>query len=167
MTPSTGLSHVNQNMPPHLPPRVHRTPRTSSTIEHEVPIPSSMAIKSMTNILHRRPPPPPPLTQNEPVRLLSSPSNRTRLSRNDSKSKSTIDMQQRASSAVGLRPSTVAAVAATSTSAATATSTTNNTTKHLPLKEEHFFKRSTSADRIGRERWLHHITDSSAINNGR
>jgi hypothetical protein len=55
-------------------------------------------------------------------------------------------VQQRASSAVGTR--------------------TLSATKHVPLREEHLLKRSSSADRVGRERWLHHITDSSAINNG-
>ncbi|CAF3470216.1 unnamed protein product, partial [Rotaria socialis] len=31
---------------------------------------------------------------------------------------------------------------------------------------EHLLKRSSSADRVGRERWLHHITESVTINNG-
>ena len=34
------------------------------------------------------------------------------------------------------------------------------------MKEEQLLKRSSSADRVGRERWLHHITEPSAANNG-
>lgn len=41
-----------------------------------------------------------------------------------------------------------------------------SSTKALPFKQENLLKRSSSADRVGRERWLHHITDASSINNG-
>ena len=40
------------------------------------------------------------------------------------------------------------------------------TPKSKPKKEEQLLQRSSSADRVGRERWLHHITDSSAMNTG-
>jgi hypothetical protein len=134
LTPSTGISHLNQKVPPRIPPRIQRTPKPSPSIEQEVPL--STETKSNSIIHTRRPPPPPPPP--------SIP--KTRSSRKYSRSNSNIDVQPRASSAIGSR--------------------TLSTTKHLPLKEEHLLKRSSSADRVGRERWLHHITDSSAINNG-
>jgi hypothetical protein len=111
------------------------------SIEQEVPVSSS--IKSHSNIQNRRPPPPPPPP------ISTHESNKIRLSRKCSRSNSIIDtQQQRASSAVAPRtlPTT--------------------TIKRVPLKEEHLLKRSSSADRVGRERWLHHITDSAAINTG-
>jgi hypothetical protein len=138
LTPSTGISHLNQKVPPRIPPRIHRTPKPSPTIEQEVPV--STEIKSNSIIHNRRPPPPPPPPL--PLPMI----NKTRSSRKCSRSNSNIDVQQRASSAVGIRPV--------------------STTKREPLKEEHLLKRSSSADRVGRERWLHHITYSSAINNG-
>lgn len=150
MTPSTGLSHFTQNIPPRVPPRPHRTPKPSPTIEQEVPL-SSAQPKLITNTLHRRPPPPPPITEPEPpLRTPRSSSNKTRFSRKCSRSNSTIEVQPRASSAISSRPLT----------------NTATTVKRTPLKEEHLLKRSSSADRVGRERWLHHITDSSAVNNG-
>jgi hypothetical protein len=136
LTPSTGVSHLNQKVPPRIPPRIHRTTKPSPTIEQEVPL--STEIKSNSIIHNRRPPPPPPP---------APPTNKTRSSRKYSRSNSNTDVQQRASSVVGPR--------------------TVSTTKRVPLKEEHLLKqRSSSADRVGRERWLHHITESSAINNG-
>ncbi len=139
-TPGTDISHLNQKVPPRIPPRIHRTTKPSSSIEQEVPL--STEIKSNSIIHNRRPPPPPP----PPPPINKTESNKPRLSRKSSRSNSNIDVQQRASSAVGSR--------------------TLPTTKLVPLKEEHLLKRSSSADRVGRERWLHHITDSSAINNG-
>jgi hypothetical protein len=136
VTPSTGISHLNQKVPPRIPPRIQRPSKPSSYIEQEVPI------STKTN---RRPPPPPP----PPPPIYhpeSNKSTKTRSSRKCSRSNSNIDVQQRAASAVGTR--------------------VVSTTKHVPLKEEHLLKRSSSADRVGRERWLHHITESSAINNG-
>jgi hypothetical protein len=139
LTPSTGISHLNQKVPPRIPPRIHRPLKhSSSTIEQEVP----MSTESKSN---RRPPPPPPPPP--PIyHAESNKSTKTRSSRNCSRSNSNIDVQQRASSALGSR--------------------TISTAKRVPLKEEHLLKRSSSADRVGRERWLHHITDSSAMNNG-
>jgi hypothetical protein len=131
LTPSTGVSYLNQKVPPRIPPRMHRTQKPLSSIEQEVPL--STETKASSIIHNRRPPPPPPPAPPS----ISKP----RSSRKSSKS----DVQQRASSAVGPR--------------------TLPTTK-TPLREEHLLKRSSSVDRVGRERWLHHITDSSAINNG-
>lgn len=125
-----------EKVPPRLPPRVHRATKLSPSIEQEVPI-------SSETILNRRPPPPPP----PPI---TNKSTKTRSSRKSSRSNSIIDVQQRSSSVLGPRTSPII---------------TSNT-KNLALKEQHLLKRSSSADRIGRERWLHHITDSFAINNG-
>ena len=141
LTPSTGISHLNQKIPPRLPPRSQRSSKLSPTIEQEVPL--STEIKSNSVLQHRRPPPPPP----PPLPpIYKAESTKTRLSRKDSKTNSQLNIQQRASSAVNSRPI--------------------STTKRVPIKEEHLLKRSSSADRVGRERWLHHITESSAINNG-
>jgi len=85
----------------------------------------------------RRIPPPPPTTMTTP---------KVRPSRKTSRSNSIVDVQPRSSSVVPPRPSIL------------------TTPKIVPKKEEQLFKRSSSADRIGRERWLHHITDSSAMN---
>lgn len=139
-TPSTGISHLNQKVPPRIPPRILRTLKPSPSIEQEVPL--SPEPKSNSIIHNRRRPPPPPPPPSLPLPSI----NKTRLSRKSFQSNSHTDFQQRASSAVGSR--------------------TISTTKQVPLKEEHLLKRSSSADRVGRERWLHHITDSSAINNG-
>jgi hypothetical protein len=137
-TPSTGLSHLHEKVPPRIPPRIHRTPKPSPSIEQEVPISTN------SNIQNRRPPPPPPLP------MSTTESNKIRLSRKSSRSNSNINIQQRASSALGTRTLPTPILS----------------NKRLPLKEEHLLKRSSSADRVGRERWLHHITESSAINNG-
>lgn len=137
LTPSTGISHFNQKVPPRIPPRTHRTSKPSPTIEQEVPLSTDTKSNSMTQYRRRPPPPPPP-----PPPSIS----KTRSSRKSSRSNSNIDTQLRASSVVASR--------------------TGTTNKNVPLREEQLLKRSSSADRVGRERWLHHITDSSAINNG-
>ncbi len=140
LTPSTGISHLNQKVPPRIPPRIQRTPKPSPSIEQEVPLSTDTKSNSIIHNRRRRTPPPPPPPPPAP------PSNsKTRSSRKSSRSE-VQQQQQRASSALGSR--------------------TIPTTKQVPLKEEHLLKRSSSADRVGRERWLHHITDSSAINNG-
>jgi hypothetical protein len=151
MTPSTGLSRSHQRVPPRIPPRVQRTPKPSPSIEQEVP--ASAETKLSSSVSTRRPPPPPPLPQPAVSHIESSKPNKTRTSRKYSKSNSHADVQHRSSSAVSSRavPTCVAATA---------------TTKRAPLKEEHLLKRSSSADRVGRERWLHHITESSAMDNG-
>lgn len=140
-TPSTGISHFNQKVPPRIPPRTHRANKPPPPLEQEVPL--SPETKSSSIGQHRRRPPPPPPP---PPPASTSSISKTRSSRKSSRSNSNIDTQPRASSVVASR--------------------TVPTNKIVPLKEEHLLKRSTSADRVGRERWLHHITDSSAINNG-
>ena len=110
-TPSTGISHLNEKVPPRIPPRMHRAPKPSPSIEQEVPL--STETKSNSIIHNRRPPPPPPPP---PPTSIS----KTRFSRKSSRSNSTVDVQQRASSAVGSR--------------------TLPTTKNVPLKEEHLTK---------------------------
>ena len=142
LTPSTGISHFNQKVPPRIPPRTHRAHKPPPpSIEHEVPLSTETKSTSITQH-RRRPPPPPPLPAPPP----SSSISKTRSSRKSARSNSNIDTQPRASSVVASR--------------------TVLTNKTVPLKEEHLLKRATSADRVGRERWLHHITDSSTINNG-
>ena len=121
---------------------MHRTAQPLPSIEQEAAL--STETKSDSVVRNRRPPPPPPLSPIDRTK-----SNKTRLSRKCSTSNSNIGMQQRTSSA--LSPRTLP--------------TTAGTTKRAPLKEEHLLKRSSSADRVGRERWLHHITDSLTINN--
>lgn len=158
ITPSTGISHLNERIPPRIPPRIQRTPRTVQSIEQEVPI-VPRETKSHSIIQNRRPPPPPPLPSNSVLPIIhtaeSSKSHKTRSSRKLSRSYSIVDTQQRASSAIGSR------------TVPTTTTTTTTATKRVTLKEENLLKRSTSADRVGRERWLHHITDSVAVNNGK
>jgi hypothetical protein len=122
-----------------VPPRI--PPRISRTPKPSSPIEQEVPLSTETKIRTRRPPPPPPLPA-PPASIISKP----RSSRKYSRSNSNVDVQQRALSAIGSR--------------------TLSTAKHAPLREEQLLKRSSSADRVGRERWLHHITDSSAINNG-
>ncbi|CAF2141597.1 unnamed protein product [Rotaria magnacalcarata] len=151
LTPSTGISHLNEKVPPRLPPRIQRTPNKHlQTVEQEVPT-ASTEPKANSNIHNRRPPPPLPLPVLPPVyNTESNKSNKMRLSRKLSRSNSIVDVQQRASSVVGSR---------------ILPTTASSTTKHVTLREENLLKRSSSADRVGRERWLHHITESVTINN--
>ncbi|CAF4543451.1 unnamed protein product, partial [Rotaria sp. Silwood2] len=149
LTPSTGISHLNEKVPPRIPPRIQRTTKPLPSVEQEVPT-ISTETKSNSVIQNRRPPPPLPPPPLPPIyNTESNKSNKTRLSRKSSRSNSIIDVQQRASSALGSRvlPTTV------------------SSTKRVTLKEENLLKRSSSADRVGRERWLHHITDPLTINN--
>ncbi|CAF3696728.1 unnamed protein product [Rotaria sordida] len=149
LTPSTGISHLNEKVPPRIPPRIQRTTKPLSNVEQEVPT-ISTETKPNSVIQNRRPPPPlPPSPLPTIYNMESNKSNKTRLSRKCSRSNSIIDVEQRASSALGSRilPTTV------------------STTKRVTLKEENLLKRSSSADRVGRERWLHHITDPLTINN--
>ncbi|CAF3932756.1 unnamed protein product [Adineta steineri] len=149
LTPNTGSSHLTQKVPPRIPPRIHRTPKPSpTTIEQEVPVSAETRLSS--SIQNRRPPPPPP-PPHAPSTLTTELNklNKTRFSRKYSRTNLTNDVQQRASSAIATRT----------------IPTPISTAKRVPLKEEHLLKRSSSADRVGRERWLHHITDSSTINN--
>jgi len=116
--------------------------KTSPSIEQEVPLSNSTTEQHR----RRRPPPPPPPP---PLPIYKTESIKTRLSRRDTKSTSNCNQQQqqqRASSAISTQQI--------------------STTKRTPMREEHLLKRASSADRIGRERWLHHITESSAANNG-
>ena len=123
MTPSTGLSHFTQNIPPRVPPRPHRTSKPSPTIEQDVPLLSARP-KPTTNTLPRRPPPPPPVSQPEPPQQTPrSSSHKTRFSRKCSRSNSTLEVQQRAASAIGSRPST----------------STATTVKRGPLKRRNIF----------------------------
>ncbi|CAF4592416.1 unnamed protein product [Rotaria sp. Silwood1] len=140
LTPSTGISHLNEKVPPRIPPRIQRSIKPLSSIEQEVPT-LLTETKLNSNIQNRRPPPPPPIYNTE--------TNKKRLSRKYSRTNSIIDVQQRASSVLSSR----------------ILPTIASTTKHVTLKEENLLKRSSSVDRIGRERWLHHITDPLTINN--
>ncbi|CAF1622622.1 unnamed protein product, partial [Adineta ricciae] len=153
ITPSTGLSQLHQKVPPRVPPRVQPKTKPSPSIEQEVP--ASVATKLNTSLSNRRPPPPPPAPpQSVPTlpNVQTAKPHKARLARKDYRSNSHTDVQQRASSALNSR--TVPAPPLLTAP------------KRAPLKEEHLLKRSSSADRVGQERWLHHITDSSAINNG-
>ncbi|CAF4440204.1 unnamed protein product, partial [Rotaria magnacalcarata] len=87
------ISHLNEKVPPRLPPRIQRTPNKHlQTVEQEVPT-ASTEPKANSNIHNRRPPPPLPLPVLPPVyNTESNKSNKMRLSRKLSRSNSIVDV---------------------------------------------------------------------------